>query len=300
MTHLQDPTVSVIIPTYNRKALLMRAVESALQQTCQDIEILVMDDGSTDGTEKMFSSVQNPRVHYYRLPHKGACAARNAGMDYAKGTYIAFLDSDDTWRSDKLEVQQHQLEASGADVVFSAFVRHDGQEDTVYPPSNVPEGRITYKQLLGGNLVSTQTIFGRTECMKKVRFDTQFPRMQDWEFAIRVAKDYKLYYYKDTLAELYVQPDSISRHPELGLQAMRLLMHKYRRELESSLPNTLLLLGAVRNFAMQCAKGCAFDYLKAISPRRSCKDNFTLLFWGTATWAWLCLKRITKRSKSQQ
>ena len=98
----RSPCVSVIIPTYNRRALLGRAVDSALKQTERDIEVIIADDGSTDGTEALFAGETDPRVRYCRLPHAGACAARNAGIDLARGKYIAFLDSDDVWRPDKL------------------------------------------------------------------------------------------------------------------------------------------------------------------------------------------------------
>ena len=169
-------------------------MDSALKQTERDIEVIIADDGSTDGTEALFAGKTDPRVRYCRLPHAGACAARNAGIDLARGKYIAFLDSDDVWRPDKLAVQKRQLETSGADVVFCAFLRHSLRDDTAErcPAEDVPEGRIDYRRLLSGNLVSTQTIFGKAACMKQIRFDERFPRMQDWEYAIRLARDCRL------------------------------------------------------------------------------------------------------------
>lgn len=273
----KQPTVSVIIPTYNRKNLLQRAVDSALAQTLTDIEIIIVDDGSTDGTAELFAHTEDLRVQYHLLPHHGACAARNTGIDLASGRYIAFLDSDDVWLPEKLAIQQRQLESSGADVVFCAFRRHDGTSVTRYPEANVPEGLISYQQLLGGSLVSTQTIFGRADCMKQVRFDESFPRMQDWEYAIRLAAACKLVYFPDVLAELYVQQDSISRKPELGLKAMRLLLQKYRHDFAVSMPNTLLMLSAIEDFASQCGKKCSVDYLKAMSVKRNRRDNGVLL-----------------------
>lgn len=272
-----QPLVSVIIPTYNRKALLMRAVESALEQTIGDMEVIIADDGSTDGTAELFKGAMDARVKYHLLPHRGACAARNAGIELARGKYIAFLDSDDVWTPDKLEVQRRQLEESGADVVCCAFERHDGDTITRVPQGDVAQHQISYQQLLGGNCVSTQTLFGRAECMKRIRFDESFPRMQDWEYAIRLAEGARLMFFPDVLARLYVQTDSISRKPELGLKAMRLLMRKYRRDFALSMPNTLLMLSTMEGFASQCGGRCAADYLKALSLRRSCWDNLILL-----------------------
>lgn len=278
----EKPVVSVIIPTYNRSGLLLRAIASAQQQTVENIEILVMDDGSTDGTEQVVAQVKDSRLRYCLLPHQGACVARNEGMALAKGRYIAFLDSDDVWLPEKLAIQQQQLEASGADVVFCAFERHDVTGVTRYPAEDTPAGQVDHRRLLGGNLVSTQTLFGRADCMKQVRFDPRFPRMQDWEYAIRLAKQFRLVYFPDVLARLYVQTDSISRKPELGLQAMRLLMSKYRRELQASMPNTLLMLSTAEGFAAQCGKHCAADYWKAASVKRPWKDNRVLIRRGAS------------------
>lgn len=291
----KQPTVSVIIPTYNRKKLLQRAVNSALAQTQTDIEIIVVDDGSTDGTAELFTHTEDARVQYHLLPHHGACAARNTGISLANGRYIAFLDSDDVWRPDKLAKQQRQLESSGADVVFCAFRRHDGTRVVRYPEADVPEGLISYQQLLSGNLVSTQTIFGRADCMKRVLFDENFPRMQDWEYAIRLAATSKLFYFSDVLAELYVQPDSISRKPELGLKAMRLLLQKYRRDFANSLPNTLLMLGTMETFADQCGGKCAVDYLKALSAKRHWRDNAFLFRRSVVLLLRNALLHITRR-----
>lgn len=291
----KQPTVSVIIPTYNRKNVLQRAVDSVLAQTLTDIEIIIVDDGSTDDTAELYARIEDDRVQYHLLPHHGACAARNTGIDLASGRYIAFLDSDDVWLPNKLAKQQRQLESSEADAVFCAFRRYDGTSVTLYPEADVPEGLVSYQRLLGGNLVSTQTIFCRADCAKQVRFDENFPRMQDWEYAIRLAATSRLFYFSDVLAELYVQPDSISRKPELGLTAMRLLLRKYRRDFSNSLPNTLLMLHTMETFANQCGGGCAMDYLKALSVRRHWRDNAFLLC--RSTWLLLrnALQQITRR-----
>ena len=98
--------VSVIIPTYNRGSLIGRAIVSVLNQTYKDIEVLVIDDASTDYTETVVDSIKDERLHYYKLEKNGgACRARNVGISKAQGEYIAFLDSDDEWMSNKIELQ---------------------------------------------------------------------------------------------------------------------------------------------------------------------------------------------------
>lgn len=104
------PSVSVIIPTWNRAEDTLRAVESVLRQTYQDFEIIVVDDGSTDETEAIFSNYPDKRVSYLRLEHTGLPAApRNTALRIAKGEWVAFLDSDDTWNPTKLAIQMKYL-----------------------------------------------------------------------------------------------------------------------------------------------------------------------------------------------
>lgn len=97
--------VSVIIPTYDRSLDCLRAVESVLSQTHSNIEVLVVDDGSTDDTADVFRRLGDPRVRYIQQDNAGVSAARNTGFAHARGEYIALLDSDDTWLPWKLEIQ---------------------------------------------------------------------------------------------------------------------------------------------------------------------------------------------------
>ena len=87
--------VSVIIPTYNRAHLIKRSAMSVLNQTYSNLELIIVDDGSTDNTEEVVKSIDDNRVIYIKQPNQGACAARNNGIDHAKGEFIAFQDSDD-------------------------------------------------------------------------------------------------------------------------------------------------------------------------------------------------------------
>ena len=104
------PRVSVVIPTYNRADYLPAAIESVQRQTLHDVEMIVVDDGSTDGTEALMAAPP-ANVRYVKLPHGGLAHARNAGMRLARGEYVAFLDSDDLYYPYKLEVQTKLLEA---------------------------------------------------------------------------------------------------------------------------------------------------------------------------------------------
>ena len=117
------PLVSVVIPLYNRENTIQRAVDSILNQTYTNIEVLVVDDGSTDASVKMLEKYQkDKRVKVFlQGTNKGANVARNRGIQEAEGEYIAFQDSDDVWLSDKLEKQIKRMESENFYISFCAF-----------------------------------------------------------------------------------------------------------------------------------------------------------------------------------
>src|SRR5512145_720054 len=104
------PPISAIIPTHNRAAFLREAVDSVLQQAAGDFELIVVDDGSTDETENLCAGY-GERLRYFRQSHRGVSAARNLGMQHARGALIAFLDSDDLWTPHKLARQTEWMAA---------------------------------------------------------------------------------------------------------------------------------------------------------------------------------------------
>jgi len=101
--------VSVVIPTYNRGYSLDRAINSVLRQSFDDFELIVVDDGSTDNTQEVVASFKDQRLRYFLTENRGVSAARNLGVSYSKAQWLAFLDSDDEWLSDKLERQIEYL-----------------------------------------------------------------------------------------------------------------------------------------------------------------------------------------------
>ena len=119
---INHPTISVIIPTYNRAHLIGKAVKSVLSQTYQDFEIIVVDDGSTDNTEEIVKSFTDYKIYYICHKHnRGASAARNTGIKASRGEYIAFLDSHDEWLPEKLDkqIKTFNSESSEVGVVYN-------------------------------------------------------------------------------------------------------------------------------------------------------------------------------------
>ena len=247
--------ISVVLPTYNRGPLLMRAVSSVLNQTYSDIELLIVDDGSSDCTRDVVSKIDDPRVKYlYQDVNRGACAVRNIGVNAARGEYIAFQDSDDVWYPEKLEQQLAYLQETQSDVVFCAFFRYqDGEkEGAQFPAERVKSGRIRYETLLAKNLISTQTILGKRECFLAEPFNEQFPRLQDWELVLRLAKRYRMTYDNRPMVNVYLQRDSISASPQKGLWAIERLIDDHKDALAA---NSKAALGMANEY-MHLARCC--------------------------------------------
>lgn len=223
--------ISVIIPTYNRAKTIERAIDSVLQQTYTDIEVIVVDDCSTDDTEKIVGSYKDNRLRFvkHRI-NQGACAARNTGIDHARGMYIAFQDSDDAWRPEKLEKQMEAMEKYGADICFCKMERHNypADKEKFYP--DIPDGIVEYRKLLLNSLASTQTIIARKAVCEEQRFDISIKRMQDYDWMIRAAKRHKVCFTSDVLVDLFLQDDSITAMAdyEKMCQINELFLEKYK------------------------------------------------------------------------
>lgn len=150
--------VSVIIPTYNRAKVLSESIRSVLDQTCSDLELLVIDDGSTDNTDDLIRSFSDKRLVYLKQLHQGACAARNLGIEKSRGDYVAFNDSDDIWEKNKLQKQLDFLQKQQADLVYCGMRRIIGEETGYFPADQKPQEPVTIEKMLSGNKISTQTI----------------------------------------------------------------------------------------------------------------------------------------------
>ena len=217
MGHL---SVSVVIPTFDRAALVPRAVHSALGAIAPGDEVIVVDDGSTDGTETGLAPYRD-RIRYVRTAHRGAGAARNRGVQEARCPLVAFLDSDDEWMSDKLALQR-VLMARRPDVLFTfsdfALRDRDGREyrrqlaawhhdrrrwDEILGPGRpfstigaLPAGRADfavhtgdiYPALMTACYVSTITTLVRREAGQALRFAEDLPLYEDWECFARLAR----------------------------------------------------------------------------------------------------------------
>ncbi len=203
--------ISVIIPTYNRADRIEKSIKSVLNQTYRDIELLVIDDGSTDNTAEVVGKIKDDRLFYYKQENQGACAARNYGLKLAKGDYIAFQDSDDVWYEDKLEKQYRFIEQTKADLVYCGMNRIVEGKQIYIPEKQDSKENVTTSMLLFHNKISTQTILMRKKVVEKIFFDTTFKRLQDWDFVLQVSiAGYSIKYLPEALVRSEVQKDSIT------------------------------------------------------------------------------------------
>lgn len=181
--------VSVVIPTHNRVGTLIPAIKSALAQNYRDIEVIVVDDASTDDTARIMQEKQatNPNLHVIRHSvNKGAAAARNTGIASARGAYIALLDSDDLWVVDKIERQLAYMKETGCDICTShAVFRALGARDV--SERLLPLKADWQRELVQGLGVNAgSTLLARAEVFEKVGlFDDRLKRLEDWDWFIR-------------------------------------------------------------------------------------------------------------------
>ncbi len=245
--------VSVIIPTYNRADTLLRSVNSVLRQTYSNLELIVVDDGSTDESVELLKSVNDPRLTVICQENAGACAARNNGINNSHGEYIAFQDSDDEWNVDKIENQLEILRNKGdIDVVFCNANKVDVNESTAsLLHMDIAGGMVTKDQLQAYSLVSTQTIFARKECFDAEMFDENMPRLQDYDLVIRLAEIFAFWYVSKPLVTMFVQGDSISVNPRKAITARYMLLKKYPEQMKN---NTKMYLSTLQSILSNSMK----------------------------------------------
>lgn len=225
--------VSIIVPVYNRADLVDRCVNDLLRQTHAKVEIVIVDDGSSDHPDKVISRINDSRIKFISYsPNRGACYARNYGADHSEGEYIAFQDSDDTWCEDKIEKQLRYLEQNGCDMVFCGMERVDKSksERFYYPRGKVNTKNNFHRSLLCGNCISTQTMLMKRFVFENTRFDPEIKRFQDWDFAIRASKKYDIGYISEALVYSEIQSNSITSMNS-AINGLNAIYKKYEDEI---------------------------------------------------------------------
>ena len=193
--------ISVVIPTYNYGRFVREAIDSVLAQTCAPLEIVVVDDGSTDDTEQIVRSYGD-RVRYIRQENAGVAAARNTGIANARGEYIAFLDSDDVWLPEKLAKQLARFDSDpGLGLVYAGAERFD-ESGTLSVELDGMEGWIAPEllRLERGVIASGSGMLLPKQVAEEVGgFDADLQPSEDWDFCYRVALRHRIGFVPEVL-----------------------------------------------------------------------------------------------------
>jgi glycosyltransferase involved in cell wall biosynthesis len=212
------PKVSVVIPTYNRSKLLKKTLQSVLDQTYRDYEILVVNNSSTDDTKEMIESFEDPRIRVLDIQNQGVIAkSRNLGMRNAQGEYIAFLDDDDLWLPEKLEKQVDYLEKhTEYDLVYApvwTIDENDVRKEYLEIKRDPAEGRIFY-ELVRGNYISTLTVMMRRPLLSDIGFFSEDPALrsiEDYDYWLRIALKKQIGFIDEPLALYRVHSSGVSK-----------------------------------------------------------------------------------------
>jgi len=308
------PEVSVVIPTKNRADFLSDALQTALAQEKVDIEVIVVDDGSDDETPALLAAAADPRIRTIRLdPSRGQCAARNAGIEAARGRWLAFLDDDDLWAPSKLRQQLDEAERTGATWAYCGVLLVSPEGDVVRvqgPPD--PDGLLT--ALLGSNVVQAGA---STVIVEAARYHAvggfQDGLSNPWDLCIRLAADGRAAAVHDALVAYRRHPGTriagsrgpalaearhiAAKHRHLALEhGTEFDLDHYRRWLDSERLRGLRSLATLR-LARGQRFGAFTAQLKAFAVGLELRDLRRLLGIAAAGRAKAALRRAVPREK---
>ncbi|MBM4053175.1 MAG: glycosyltransferase [Planctomycetes bacterium] len=226
----KKPLVSIIMPTYNCATYLPESIDSVLAQTYEAYEIIVIDDGSTDNTKSVLAPYME-KIRYIDLGrNKGLPTARNLGIESAKGEFIAFLDADDIWMPEKLELSIDQfLKNPDVGMVYSKHINVDSKsryrEGKI--KGKLPSGNIFAQLFFEQNFVICSSVVVRKEVFNKAGlFDYELVNCQDWDMWLRIAFYYKAIGINTPLVKYRHSSKSLSKNRDNVLKYQQVVIDK--------------------------------------------------------------------------
>ncbi len=232
---MNQPFFSVIIPTFNRSKLLKQSIESVLQQSFNEFELIIVDDNSTDDTKDIVKTFSDKRIRYVINNHSnGGAGARNCGIFYARGKWIVFLDDDDIWTGDKLFCFFKKILIIQKDVglIYSGYATYDFENKKIIKQYYPHKKRLSSIDLLYKNYIGTLSVVGvRADLLKRIGgFDERLAALQDIDLYVRVAQKAKIDCINECLSLIrIINPDRISLNVDKKLDASILFWNKYKR-----------------------------------------------------------------------
>jgi glycosyltransferase involved in cell wall biosynthesis len=231
------PSVSVVIPTYNYAQFLSIAIDSALAQTCVPLEVIVVDDGSTDETPRVLERYRG-QIQVIRKSNGGLAAARNSGVAASRGQWIAFLDSDDCWLPEKLDRQLARAALdSNVGLVHCGALEVDSEGQVVRERLDGLEGAVAAEMLLFRRtvvLLAGSTMIVRRNVFDEVGgFDEHLRHSEDWDFCYRVALGHKIAFVKQALVRYRLHATNMHKNVAAMEAAM---MSAYQKAFSNAPP----------------------------------------------------------------
>jgi len=223
--------VSVIVPVYNREKFVHDALESILAQTYRDIEIVAVNDGSTDGSLEVLQSFQErfpAKVRVLDQSNQGQVVARNAAIAESRGEYIAFLDSDDLWLPDKL-TKQMPLFVDNVGLVYCAIYNMDeaGQTLDITPCESELRGHAYHRLLTSNGMTGGSVVLSRAALQAVGVFDVDLSAAENWDLWIRVSKQFSIDYIDEPLVKYRKHVGNMSKNHGLMMNAIEQILAKH-------------------------------------------------------------------------
>ena len=298
-----SPAVTVIIPTFNRASLVVRAIRSVLGQTCQEWELIVVDDCSTDGTEQAVKGFSDKRIRYIRHDqNRRGGAARNTGLRHARGEYVAFLDSDDEWLPEKLQKDLEVFRSSDPSVglVYTGKMIMD-EQGTVLKVRMPTKSGWVYDALLDWDFIgSASRVTVKKQVMERVAgFDETFVNCQDYDLWLRMARVSGVACVPYCLVRRYLVSDRMTASLRNICDSWDRILGKYRSEMKPDtearhLARVALLLF---NYDPRRARALAWQGLRLRPFQPWLVTALAASIFGMKSYRWLfrnAAKRLSK------
>jgi glycosyltransferase involved in cell wall biosynthesis len=237
---MSTPLVSIVMPAYNRARLIRESIQSALEQTLSDLELIVLDDGSSDGTPAVVRRISDPRIRLFELERSGHLSRlRNLGIERARGRLVAFLDSDDLWQPDKLQRQAEALDrhpqAGWSLCGYEVFDENGVQKRRLYeqnlqPQSEEAVGSIFPDLIRTQTVIYTSTVLARRRALQETGPLDESLKTSDFEFLTRLAYRFPVALLRLALARIRKHPGNTSLQlEEEGLQEAICAVERFRQ-----------------------------------------------------------------------
>jgi glycosyltransferase involved in cell wall biosynthesis len=261
--------ISVVIPFRNRINWLIEALESVQKQTHQNYEIIIIDDGSTDELDFLFTFIKHdPRITYYRQNNQGPATARNAGIGYSKGRYIAFLDSDDLFNPSKLSEQLQYMEMLGFMWSHTSYSRIDLEGNIIGAVSSGSRNGLVYPGIIASCPIAMPTVMGLTTIFKQNLFPESLEIGEDVCLWITLARKYPLGGIDKVLSKVRIGPLTAAFNTQKqGIGLLNIALHVMKDENHSLHTRHLrsLLLDTANLFS-EINSSTAFQISHSVSP----------------------------------